>query len=106
MTPCPQTLAAVRVALAQPFADPVNVGGIPMRRAEARALERLLTTKKLPKRHPETRAEASGEVVPPSRTFSDSPSGRVGGAGGAKSSLPSLSGAFDRSFHDNEVANA
>jgi len=45
MTSCPSTLAAVRVALAQPFADPVNVGGLPMRRAEARALERLLTTK-------------------------------------------------------------
>lgn len=44
MTSCPSTLAAVRVALAQPFADPVSVGGLPMRRAEARALERLLTT--------------------------------------------------------------
>jgi pectin methylesterase-like acyl-CoA thioesterase len=46
---CPSALAAVRVALAQPFADPVNVGGIPMRRAEARELERILTSK--PARH-------------------------------------------------------
>lgn len=38
-------LAAVRVALAQPFTDPVNVGGIPMRRSEARALERALSSK-------------------------------------------------------------
>ena len=45
VTASPQTLAAVRVALAQPFADPVNVGGIPMRRAEARALERALSSK-------------------------------------------------------------
>lgn len=52
----------------------------------------------LPERDPKS-ATASGEVVPPSRTFSDSPSGRVGGAGGAKSSLPSLSGAFTHSFH-------
>ncbi|MAK87185.1 MAG: hypothetical protein CMK96_09665 [Pseudomonas sp.] len=45
MNRCPSALAAVRVALAQPFADPVNVGGIPMRRAEARELERILTSK-------------------------------------------------------------
>lgn len=58
----------------------------------------------LPKRHPETRAEASGEVVPPSRTFSDSPSGRVGSAAEVKSSLPSLCGAFNSSSHISEVA--
>ena len=45
MTASPQTLAAVRVALAQPFTDPVNVGGIAMGRAEARALERILSSK-------------------------------------------------------------
>ena len=46
MNRCPSALAAVRVALAQPFADPVNVGGIPMRRAEARA---LLTSLSMPR---------------------------------------------------------
>lgn len=76
MNPCPSTLAAVRVALAQPFADPVNVGGLPMRRAEARALERLLTTKS-------TRR----------------PLGDVASASVA-STLPGRAGAhFNRSFH-------
>ncbi|MBY8333147.1 hypothetical protein [Qipengyuania pacifica] len=72
MTSCPSTLAAVRVALAQPFADPVNVGGLPMRRAEARALERLLTTK--PTRHPlGEAASASVASTLPGRAGAQSP---------------------------------
>lgn len=65
MTASPQALAAVRVALAQPFADPVNVSGIPMSRAEARALERALSTKsELPRPLPLVSA-ASGLDSPP-----------------------------------------
>ncbi len=73
MTSCPSTLAAVRVALAQPFADPVNVGGLPMRRAEARALERLLTTK--PTRHPLGEAASASVAFPtlPGRAGAQSP---------------------------------
>ena len=72
MTASPQALAAVRVALAQPFADPVNVGGIPMSRAEARALERALSTKSNLRSVP--RAASADPVNPllagPARTLS------------------------------------
>lgn len=91
----PSALAAVRVALAQPFADPVNVGGIPMRRAEARALERLLTSK------PARRSQDATLSMP--RT-----SGRaVDCAGEGSLSSTALPGAFvEPSDHDRPDAAA
>ena len=104
MTASPQTLAAVRVALAQPFADPVNVGGIPMRRAEARALERALSTKsELPGRVPLSSGQR-GAGVAPARTANLSnarPSVREDGcAEGSTLLSPDALGAFDHAFHD------
>lgn len=91
MNRCPSALAAVRVALAQPFADPVNVGGIPMRRAEARALERILTSK------PARRSQDATLSMP--RT-----SGRAvdcAGEGSLSSPSDALPGAFvEPSDHD------
>ena len=75
---CPSALAAVRVALAQPFADPVNVGGFPMRHVEARALERLLTSKPA-RRSQDATASAARSLSP----LAD---------GGATLSMPRTSG--------------
>tara|TARA_R110002012_G_scaffold16958_23_gene64571 strand:- start:734 stop:1147 length:414 start_codon:yes stop_codon:yes gene_type:complete len=101
---CPSALAAVRVALAQPFADPVNVGGIGMRRAEARELERILTSKPA-RRSLDATASAAERLSPVAdggATLSPprSQAGRAGDCAGKGSLLPPvLPGAFVSPVH-------
>ena len=96
----PQTLAAVRVALAQPFADPVNVGGIPMRRAEARALERALSSKSQRVPSGSSVGAAHPLAVASTRPFPSTSPSVDDCAGGEVSPLPLAAGAFSHIPHD------
>ena len=103
---CPSALAAVRVALAQPFADPVNVGGIPMRRAEARELERILTSK--PARHSHDATASAAERLSPLADGGATQSPDLSMAGrtaeASLSSTAGLRGAFVSPVHEETNA--
>lgn len=106
MNRCPSALAAVRVALAQPFADPVNVGGIPMRRAEARDLLTTLTSKPARLSHDATASAAERLSPLADGGATQSPALSMAGrtAEASLSSTADLRGAFVSPVHEETNA--
>lgn len=102
----PSALAAVRVALAQPFSDPVNVGGIPMRRAEARELERILTSKPARRSHDATASAVRSLSPVADGSATQSPAVSMAGrtAEASLSSTAGLRGAFVSPVHEETNA--